>query len=154
MKEKNGEKAPKVTREQLIAGLNEDLSREYQAIISYVVYSQVLKGAEFMNIAEELEKHAHEELAHALIVANQIDYLGGDPVAVPKPVRTSDKAKDMLRFDLENETETIRNYRTRVDQCEELQEFAVGEHIREILLDEQDHAIALATALGIDVPKI
>jgi bacterioferritin len=152
--EKNEEKATKVTRDQLIAGLNEDLAREYQAIISYVVYSQVLKGAEYMNIAAELEKHAHEELAHALIVANQIDYLGGDPVAAPRPVRTSDKAKDMLRFDLENETETIRNYRIRVDQCEELQEFAVGEHIREILLDEQDHAIALATALGIDVPKI
>jgi bacterioferritin len=152
--EKNEQKGTKVTREQLIAGLNEDLSREYQAIISYVVYSQVLKGAEYMNIAAELEKHAHEELAHALIVANQIDYLGGDPVAVPKPVRTSKKAKDMLHFDLENETETIRNYRTRVDQCEALEEFAVGEHIREILLDEQDHAIALATALGIDVPKI
>jgi bacterioferritin len=152
--EKNEGKETKVTREQLIAGLNEDLAREYQAIISYVVYSQVLKGAEYMNIAEELEKHAHEELAHALIICNQIDYLGGDPVAAPKPVRTSDKAKDMLRFDLENETETIRNYRVRVDQCEALEEFAVGEHIREILLDEQDHAIALATALGIDVPKM
>ena len=151
---KNEQKPTKVTREQLIAGLNEDLAREYQAIISYVVYSQVLKGAEYMNIAGELEKHAHEELAHALIIANQIDYLGGDPVVVPKPVRTSDKAKDMLKFDLENETTTIQNYRTRVDQCEALEEFAVGEHIREILLDEQDHAIALATALGIDVPKI
>ena len=107
-----------------------------------------------MNIAGELEKHAHEELAHALIIANQIDYLGGDPVAAPKPVRTSKKAKEMLQFDLENETQTIRHYRTRVDQCEELEEFAVGEHIREILLDEQDHAIALATALGIDVPKM
>jgi bacterioferritin len=152
--DKNDEKGGKVTREQLIAGLNEDLAREYQAIISYVVYSQVLKGAEYMNIAEELEKHAHEELAHALIIANQIDYLGGDPIAAPKPVRTSDKNKEMLQFDLENETTTIRNYRIRVDQCEELEEFAVGEHIREILLDEQDHAIALATALGIDVPKI
>src|SRR5271156_3705633 len=143
-----------LTRKELIDLLNEDLAREYQAIISYVIYSQVLKGAEYMNIAGELEKHAHEELAHALIIANQIDYLGGDPVAVPKPVRTSKKAKEMLQFDLENETTTIQNYRTRVDQCEALEEFAVGEHIREILLDEQDHAIALATALGIDVPKI
>src|SRR5277367_7049501 len=98
--------ATKVSRSELIALLNEDLAREYQAIISYVVYSQVLKGAEYMNIAAELEKHAHEELAHALIVANQIDYLGGDPVAAPKPVRTSDKAKEMLQFDLENETTT------------------------------------------------
>ena len=118
------------------------------------MYSQVLKGAEYMNRAAELEKHAAEELSHALIVCNQIDYLGGKPAVVPQPVRTSDKAKEMLHFDLENETETIRNYRIRVEQCEELGEFAVGEHIRDILLDEQDHAIALATALGIDVPKI
>lgn len=147
-----GQKA--VTREQLIKLLNEDLEREYQAIISYVVYSQVLKGAEYMNIAGELEKHAGEELAHALIISNQIDYMGGMPASVPKPVRTSEKAKDMLRFDLENETETIRNYRERVNQCEALGEYATAEYIREILKDEQDHLIALATALGEDPPVI
>jgi bacterioferritin len=143
-----------ITREQLIELLNEDLSREYQAIISYVVYSQVLKGAEYMNIAGELEKHAGEELAHALVISNQVDYLGGMPSITPKPVRTSEKAKEMLQFDLENETVTIRNYRDRVRQCEALGEFSMAEHIREILMDEQDHQIALATALGIDVPKI
>ncbi len=148
----NGKK--KITREQLIANLNEDLSREYQAIISYVNYSQVLKGAAYMNIAAELEKHSHEELNHALIIANQIDFLGGMPAVVAKPVKTSDKATDMLRFDLDNEVETITNYRQRVNECEALGEYAISEHIREILLDEQDHAIALATALGIDVPKI
>src|SRR4051812_26246298 len=105
-------------RKQLIDGLNEDLSREYQAIISYVVYSQVLKGAEYMSIASELEKHAGEELQHALLVSRQIDYLGGSPVVTPKPVRTSDDPKAMLRFDLDNETETVRNYRERVRQCE------------------------------------
>jgi bacterioferritin len=141
-----------IDRKKLIELLNEDLAREYQAIISYVVYSQVLKGAEYMNIAGELEKHAAEELSHALIISNQIDYLGGMPAITPKPVRTSEKAKDMLRFDLNNETETIRNYRERVRQCEQLNEFAMAEHIREILLDEQDHQIALATALGEDVP--
>jgi bacterioferritin len=143
-----------VSREELVALLNEDLSREYQAIISYVVYSQVLKGAEYMNIADELEKHAAEELNHALIISNQIDYLGGMPAVVPKNVRTSEKAKEMLKFDLENETETIRNYRERVNQCEELGEYAMAEHIREILKDEQDHLIALATALGEDAPVI
>jgi bacterioferritin len=143
-----------ISREKLIALLNEDLSREYQAIISYVVYSQVLKGAEYMNIAGELEKHATEELSHALIVSNQIDYLGGMPAVQAKPVRTSEKAREMLQFDLENETETIRQYRQRISQCEQLREYAIAEHIREILLDEQDHLIALATALGIDPPKI
>ncbi len=149
---KNGKK--KITREKLIANLNEDLSREYQAVISYVNYSQVLKGAAYMNIAGELEKHAHEELNHALVISNQIDFLGGMPSVTPKPVKTSDKATDMLHFDLNNEVETIKQYRQRVNECEELGEYAISEHIREILLDEQDHAISLATALGIDVPKI
>ncbi len=142
----------KVTREELIDLLNEDLSREYQAIIAYVVYSQVLKGAEYMNIAGELEVHATQELQHALKIANQIDYLGGMPTVTPKPVKTSEEAKEMLQFDLNNETETIKNYRERVRQCEDLSEFAMSEQIREILIDEQDHQIALATALGKNVP--
>ncbi|OAI39122.1 ferritin [Planctomycetaceae bacterium SCGC AG-212-D15] len=146
--------APRVTREELVDLLNEDLAREYQAIISYVVYSQVLKGAQYMNIAAELEKHAGEELQHALLLAGQIDYLGGMPKVLPKPVKTSEKAEDMLRFDLDNENETIRNYRRRVLQCEALGEYAIAEHIRDILVQEQDHQIALATALGIAIPDV
>src|SRR5580692_6306207 len=153
---KKHEKEPKpsITRKQLIDALNEDLAREYQAIIAYVNYSQVLKGAQYMNIAAELEVHAGEELQHAITLANQIDYMGGMPVVVPKPVKTSEKAEDMLRFDLENENETIRNYRVRIRQCDQLGEYATAEHIREILMQEQDHQIALATALGIDVPDL
>src|SRR5665213_83285 len=105
-----------LTRTQLISLLNEDLSREYQAIIAYINYSQVIKGAEYMNIAKELEVHAAEELAHALTIAKQIDYLGGMPTVTPQPVKTSDKAEDMLRFDLDNENTTIANYRIRVRQ--------------------------------------
>jgi bacterioferritin len=142
----------KVSRSELIDLLNQDLSREYQAIIGYVVYSQVIKGAEFMNIAGELAKHAAQELDHALIIAEQIDYLGGMPTVAAKTVRTSEKATEMLQFDLDNETETIRNYRERVRQCEELAEYAMSEQIRQILIDEQDHQIALATALGKSVP--
>jgi bacterioferritin len=152
--EKGSQHGKAITREDLIRFLNEDLSREYQAIISYVVYSQVLKGAEYMNIAGELEKHAAEELSHALIISNQIDYLGGMPAVTPKPVRTSEKAKQMLEFDLENEMETIRNYQERIRQCDALAEYAMAEHIREILLDEQDHLISLATALGRNVPHV
>jgi bacterioferritin len=143
-----------ITRQQLIEALNEDLSREYQAIIAYVVYSQVLKGAEYMNIAAELEQHASEELAHALILSQQIDYLGGMPAVTPKPVKTSDKPRTMLQFDLDNETETIRNYRERVRQCEALEEFAMAEQIRMILVQEQEHQIDLATALGVGVPGV
>ena len=143
-----------ITRDDLIKNLNEDLAREYQAIIAYTVYSQVLKGAEYMNIADELEVHATEELQHAITLSNQIDYLGGMPTATPKPVVLTEDNKGMLRADLNNETETILNYRERVKQCEELGEYAIAEHIREILIQEQDHLIALATALGIDPPKL
>ena len=138
-----------LNRQELIDLLNEDLAREYQAIIAYVVYSQVIKGAAYMNIAAELEVHAAEELSHAITLANQIDYLGGMPKVTPRPVKTSDKAEDMLRFDLDNENETIRNYRQRVQQCEEIGEYALAEHLRKILMQEQDHQIALATALGV-----
>jgi bacterioferritin len=154
MSKKTAKVSGPITRKKLVDLLNEDLAREFQAIIAYVNYSQVLKGAAYMNIAAELEVHAGEELAHAIILSNQIDYLGGMPTTVPKPVKTSEKAEEMLRFDLDNENETIRNYRRRVKQCDELGEFATAEHIREILLQEQDHQISLATALGIDVPNV
>jgi bacterioferritin len=143
-----------VTREDLLNGLMEDLAGEYQAIIGYVVYSQVLKGAEYMKIASELEIHAQEELAHALIISGQIDYLGGMPTTTPKPVKTSTNPTEMLHFDLDNENDTIRRYRQRVRQCEALNEFAMAEQIRQILIQEQDHQVALATALGIEVPDV
>ena len=143
-----------ITRDQLADLLNEDLSREYQAIIAYVVYSQVLKGAEYMNIAAQLEEHAHQELQHALTISRQIDYLGRMPSVTPKPVKTSDKPLDMLKFDLDNENVTILNYQDRIRQSEALGEFAMAEQIREILVQEQDHQIDLATALGEDVPDV
>jgi bacterioferritin len=143
-----------MTRKELIEKLNEDLSREYQAIIAYVVYSQVLKGAEYMTIAKELEVHAKEELQHALKVSKHIDYLGGMPTATPLPVKTSDDAKAMLRADLENENNTIRAYRERLRQCEAMEEYAIAEDIREILRQEQEHQSDLATALGVDVPDV
>ena len=143
-----------ITRDQLVALLNEDLSREYQAIIAYVVYSQVLKGPQYMNIAKELEVHAAEELSHALTISKQIDYLGGMPTVSPQPVKTSEKPEEMLRFDLDNEFETIRCYRERVAQCEAMGEYAVAEHIRAILMQEQEHLTDLADALGIDAPDV
>lgn len=150
---KNKQNGVNVNRDKLVKGLNEDLSREYQAIIGYVNYSQVLKGAAYMNIAAELEVHAGEELDHAIKVAKMIDYLGAMPSVTPKPVKTSEKAEDMLRFDLDNESETIRNYRLRVKQAEALNEFAIAETLRSILVDEQDHLCSLAQALGIDPPN-
>ncbi len=143
-----------ISRDRLAELLNEDLSREYQAIIAYVVYSQVLTGAAYMDIAAQLEIHAKQELDHALTISRQIDYLGKMPTVSPKPVRTSKNAEDMLRYDLDNENETIRNYRDRIRQCEALGEYAMAEQIRQILMQEQDHQIDLATALGIEVPDV
>jgi len=140
------------TKEELIDLLNQDLEREFQAIIAYVNYSQVLKGAAYMNIADELEVHAKEELKHALKLSYWVDLLGGMPAVTPKSVKTSDSATDMLEFDLQNEMDTIRNYRRRVKQADALDQFALSEDLREILRDEQDHLNALATALGKDTP--
>ena len=150
----NQKDGQEITRERLVELLNEDLAREYQAIIAYVNYSQVLKGAQYMSIAEELSIHATEELAHALIIARQIDYLGGMPTVTPLPVKTSEKAEEMLRFDLDHENQTIANYRVRIRQCEMLGEYALAENIRQILVQEQEHQIDLATALGVNVPEV
>jgi bacterioferritin len=152
--QKSSEGETEISRDHLAELLNEDLSREYQAIISYVVYSQVLTGAEYMDIAAQLEIHAKQELDHALVISRQIDYLGKMPAVTPKPVRTSKDPKEMLRYDLDNENETIRNYRNRIRQCETLGEYAMAEQIRQILMQEQDHQIDLATALGIEVPDV
>ena len=145
---------PGISREKLAELLNEDLAREYQAIIAYVVYSQVIKGAEYMEIAEVLKGHAHEELEHAITISRQIDYLGKMPTVKAKPVQTSENPRDMLRFDLDAENETVREYTERVRQCEALGELAMAEQIREIIVQEQDHQIELATALGEEVPPV
>src|SRR5664280_1285874 len=141
-----------ITREQMIQLLNEDLAGEYQAIIAYTVYSQVLKGAAYTDIARELEAHAGEELAHAIKIAKQIDYLGGMPGVTPNPVKTSSDPVAMLRADLENERKTVGRYRERIRQAEAMGEFALSETLREIIVQEQEHEIDLSAALGIDVP--
>lgn len=143
-----------ITRKEMIRLLNEDLAREYQAIIAYIVYSQTMKGAKYQHISEELKKHASEELGHAIIIAKQIDYLNGTPVTKPAEVKLSDQAEDMLQFDLENERVTILNYRERIRQAEAMGEFALSEALREIIVQEQEHLTDLADALGIDNPDL
>ena len=144
----------KISRKEMIALLNEDLAREFQAVIAYVVYSQTMKGAKFQSIAGELKKHASEELDHAIQIAKQIDYFNGTPVTVPKTVKMSDKPEDMLRYDLQNEADTIKAYRERIRQADAMGEFGLGEVLRKIIAQEQEHLTDLATALGIDNPKL
>jgi bacterioferritin len=138
-----------VTRDQLIQGLQDDIAREYKAIIQYIIFSQKLDTARFMNIADQLATHAHQELDHALAIARQLDYFGEYPVHDPKPVEVSQDNEGMLRLDLEAEDDTIRNYRERIRQADALGEYALGEVLRGIVEQEQDHQIDLATALGV-----
>jgi len=153
-KQNQPERSKDAQIKELIDALNEDLAREYQAIIAYTVYSNVLTGAQWMKIADELKLHASQELQHAMIIADQIDYLGGKPTATPKLVKLSDKAEEMIGFDLDNETETIKNYRQRVKQAEAIGHYALSEQLRKILAQEQEHQHDLATALGVDVPRV
>ena len=137
------------TREELIAGLQADLAREYKAIIQYIIFSQKLDGARYMNIADQLEEHAHQELDHALQIARQLDYLGEYPVHEPETVEVSEENEEMLWIDLRAEDETVKNYRERIRQAESIGEYALAEVLQEIVRQEQDHQIDLATALEV-----
>jgi bacterioferritin len=137
------------TRDALIAGLQADLAREYKAIIQYIVFSQKLDGARYMNIADQLEEHAHQELDHALQIARQLDYLGEYPVHEPETIEVSEENEEMLWIDLRAEDETIKNYRERIRQAESIGEYALAEVLQEIVRQEQDHQIDLATALEV-----
>jgi len=145
----DADEASASSKEELIRGLNDDLAREYKAIIQYVVFSSTLKGAEYGDIADQLKVHASEELAHALEVARQIDYLGGDPTVTAKDAEYSQDSKKMLEIDLKQEQETIKNYRDRIRQAERYGEYALSEALRDIIVQEQDHEIDLKDALGL-----
>jgi bacterioferritin len=136
-------------RAALVQGLQDDIAREYKAIIQYIIFSQKLDKAAYMNIADQLSVHAHQELDHALAVARQLDYLGAYPVHQPKPVEVSEDNEEMLWADLRAEDDTIKNYRDRIRQAEALGEIALAEILKDIIKQEQDHQIDLATALGV-----
>jgi bacterioferritin len=152
MSKKPNSTESKTTRKQMVDLLNGDLAGEYQAIIAYTVYSQMLTGAAYTDIARELELHAAEELQHAIKIARQIDYLGGVPCVIPNAVKSTEDPVEMLREDLINERETIARYRDRIRQAEAMGEFALSETLRAIIVQEQEHEIDLCGALGIDVP--
>lgn len=134
--------------QKLIEFLNRDLALEYTATVQYVQHSGVMTGAEYGDIIKELKIHATEELQHALILADQIDYLGGIPTVEVPPAKTSSDPIEMLQQDLEGEEDAIRRYKNRIDQAEELKEFALSQKLREILAIEQEHAMDLKSALG------
>lgn len=137
-----------ITKEQLLALLNKDLGLEYTACVQYTQHQGVLKGAMYQSIQKELIIHAQEELAHATILASQIDYLGGVPtVNMPLP-KTSANNEEMLKQDLAGEDDAIARYIVRVKQAEVLNLYHLAQQLRTILAVEQEHAMDLEQALG------
>ncbi len=128
--------------------LNLDLTLEYAAAIQYIQHAAVMTGAQYGDIIKELRVHANEEIQHAITLADQIDFLGGFPTVDIGKIKTSKENIEMLKQDLEGEEDAIRRYKTRIDQAEELKEFALAQQLRNILAVEQEHAMDLYQALG------
>lgn len=137
-----------VSIEKLIELLNRDLELEYSAGIQYIQHAAVITGAQYGDVIKELKIHSTEEFGHAQVLADQIDFLGGVPTVDVGKILTSLDNVQMLEHDLEGELDAISRYKTRVDQAEELKEFALAQQLRTILAMEQEHAMDLTTALG------
>ena len=138
-----------ITTDKLIELLNHDLELEYSAAIQYINHSAVMTGAAYGDIIKEIKIHANEEIQHAMILADQIDFLGGDPTVKVGEIRVSNDADTMLRQDLDGEEDAITRYKLRVEQAEGLKEFALAQQLRNILATEQEHAMDLKQALGV-----
>lgn len=138
-----------ITLGKLIDFLNHDLELEYSAAIQYINHSAVMKGAAYGDIIKELKIHANEEVQHAMILADQIDYLGGKPTIEVGEIKVSDKNETMLNQDLDGENDAIKRYKIRIEQAEILKEYALAQQLRTILAVEQEHAMDLKQALGL-----
>ncbi len=137
-----------ITTNKLIDLLNRDLELEYSAAIQYINHAAVMKGAAYGDVIKEIKIHANEEIAHAVILADQIDYLGGSPSVNVGKIVTSEDNDVMLQQDLDGEEDAIKRYKMRVEQAEQLKEFALAQQLRTILAMEQEHAMDLKQALG------
>jgi bacterioferritin len=135
-------------KKKLIELLNNDLALEYSAAIQYIQHAAVMSGAQYGDIIKELKVHATEEIQHAMALADQIDFLGGVPAIDIGKIHTSDDNVEMLKQDLEGEEDAIKRYKVRIEQAEEIKEFALAQQLRNILATEQEHAMDLKQALG------
>ena len=137
-----------ITVEKLIDLLNRDLELEYSAAIQYINHAAVMTGAAYGDIIKELKIHTNEEIGHAMVLADQIDFLGGSPSVNVGKIMTSKDNNEMLEQDLAGEEDAIKRYKIRIEQAEELKEFALAQQLRTILAVEQEHAMDLKQALG------
>jgi len=137
-----------INKEKLIDLLNMDLALEYSAAIQYIQHAAVMTGAQFGDIIKEIKIHANEEIGHAIILADQIDFLGGVPTVDVGEIHTSDDNIKMLEQDLDGEEDAVSRYKVRIEQAEALKEFALAQQLRNILAVEQEHAMNLYQALG------
>ncbi|HII72610.1 TPA: ferritin-like domain-containing protein [Candidatus Woesearchaeota archaeon] len=137
-----------VSKEELINLLNNDLKLEYSGAIQYIQHAAVMTGAMYGDVIKEIKIHATEEIGHAVILADQIAFLGGVPTVDVGKIQTAKGNEEMLQQDLDGELDAVERYKARVRQAEELQEYALAQQLRNILAMEQEHAMDLQQALG------
>jgi bacterioferritin len=137
-----------MNRDEFTQLLNEDLSTEYQSIVQYNLHISTITGPEYVSTVEELTLHLGQELIHAQVLAAQVSFLGGDPTTTVRQVSRSSTSKDALGADLRLEEEQLERYRDRFAQATELGLADVGEALRPLLEQTQEHVRDLRAALG------
>lgn len=138
----------KITRERLLEELNKDLEWEYAAAIQYLQHAAAIHGPEYESIQKELLIHSQEEMQHATLIADHIDFLGGVPTVDVEKREISPNAVKMLQQDLWGEDNAIDRYKTRIAQAEALQEYGLRRVLEDILVMEEEHKRDLLTALA------
>ena len=128
-----------ITKKELLKELNKDLEWEYAAAIQYVQHAAVMTGAQYESIQKELIIHSQEEMAHALMLSEQIDFLGGVPTIDVEKRQVARKTIDMLKQDLAGEELAISRYKDRIQQAEQLKEYGLRRILEDILIQEEEH---------------
>ena len=136
-------------QQKLVERMNEDLGTELRSIMQYTQHIATVKGLEVQSILQELRAHLGQELQHAVILAEQIDFLGGVPSVEVPPIPTETETRRALELDLELEQHQLERYRERIDQAIELSLRDVAEALRPLLQQTQEHVRDLKSALGI-----
>lgn len=137
----------RISKKKLMEELNKDLEWEYSAAIQYVQHASVITGAQYESIQKELVLHSQEEMAHALMLSEQIDFLGGIPTVKVEKIKTSRDSLEMLKQDLEGEALAIKRYKQRIAQAEALKEYGLRRILEDILIQEEEHKRDLLTVV-------
>jgi bacterioferritin len=138
-----------ITKEELIKELNSDIEKEYAAVIQYVQHASVISGAQYESTQKELLVHSQEELQHATILSEQVEFLGGIPTTGVGKVEISDDNLEMLKLDLKREETAVERYKDRIEQAESLREYGLRRILEDILVQEEEHKRDLQAATDV-----